>query len=352
MASLIDHSERYWVVRFKDSQKKPKVKDLYFGKDIGRSTASKIRDDLARQYVEGVYDPWNPHPETLTTLGDFIDSYVTEKSRTSWSKGTAKIYSYVLSRVKDELGRTQIEQSRDKLEAWVNSSDFRPETRKTYKGMVNALLKWSEVHSPNLGRVRVWGTFQQEHHYVTHEQMVYLTSKIGEGDWLKDFIPFLFYTGMRIGEAMSLKTSNIRDGWIVIGAGFTTKTRKQRFIPINAVPGLPQIVDRWMAKERIDDTLFMHKDPKRASRRIKALIRKHLGVEDLKAHSFRHGCAVWLLTKGVDVYDVSKWLGHTRLSTTEKYVDLAPVDLARRVKEKITPQVLTDKNDGNNLLRG
>jgi site-specific recombinase XerD len=89
------------------------------------------------------------------------------------------------------------------------------------------------------------------------------------------------------------------------------------------------------------DKLFMHKDTKRASRRIKAHLRKHLGVENLKAHSFRHGCAVWLLTNGVDVYDVMKWLGHNRISTTEKYVDLAPVDLARRVYDKMnqTPKL-------------
>jgi integrase len=334
MASLIDHSERYWVVRFKDSRKTPKTKDVYFGKDIDRRTVSKIRDDLTRQYLEGSYDPWNPNPELLITLADYIGHYIADKSKTSWSKGTAKIYSYVLTRIANDIGGVGIEQSKESLEAWVNSPAFRPETRKTYKGIVNALLKWCEAHGLNLGRVKVWGTFQQEHHYFTHEQMVLLSSKIPKDDWLRDFVPFLFYTGMRIGEAMNLKTMNIRDGWIVIGDGFTTKTRKQRFIPIGAIPGLSEIVDRWMAKERTDDRLFMHKDPKRASRRIKALIRKHLGVEELKAHSFRHGCAVWLLTKGVDVYDVSKWLGHTRLSTTEKYVDLAPIDLARRVKEK------------------
>lgn len=360
MASLVDYSTRYWVIRFKDATKHPKARDVYYDKSTSRSVMLDIRDDLTRQYVEGSYDPWETGKAEMQTIGDYIDEYVKDKSRRLWSKGTAKGYGYVFNNLKRDVGDREIgPRAIPVLESWVNNTAFRPESRKTYTGMVNSFLRWCAQAGVDVGKgkVSVWGRFQEEHNYVTHEQVLDLVSKIEPHDWLRDFLPFLFYTGMRIGEAMNITLSNIQDGWIVIGDGFDTKTKKQRRIPIDSVPGLREIVDRWVSKDRsreaIDmdatksaDKLFMHKDIKRASRRIKAHLRKHLGVENLKAHSFRHGCAVWLLTNGVDVYDVMKWLGHNRISTTERYVDLAPVDLARRVYDKMnqTPKLNPKSN--------
>jgi integrase len=64
-------------------------------------------------------------------------------------------------------------------------------------------------------------------------------SKIEPHDWLRDFLPFLFDTGMKMGEAMNITLSNIEDGWIVIGDGFDTKTKKQRRMPIDSVAQTP-----------------------------------------------------------------------------------------------------------------
>jgi integrase len=40
-------------------------------------------------------------------------------------------------------------------------------------------------------------------------------------------------------------------------------------------------------------------------------------------HILRHTCASRLLERGVDLYTVSKWLGHSSVKVTERYAHLA-----------------------------
>jgi site-specific recombinase XerD len=48
------------------------------------------------------------------------------------------------------------------------------------------------------------------------------------------------------------------------------------------------------------------------------LIRSNLAV---LPHTMRHTCATLLLKKGIDIYTVSKHLGHADISTTSVYLD-------------------------------
>jgi site-specific recombinase XerD len=60
--------------------------------------------------------------------------------------------------------------------------------------------------------------------------------------------------------------------------------------------------------------------------------KKALEIEDkeLVAHAMRHTCASRLIEKGVDLYTVSKVLGHSNIAVTERYshLQLAAVESA------------------------
>ncbi len=43
-------------------------------------------------------------------------------------------------------------------------------------------------------------------------------------------------------------------------------------------------------------------------------------------HTLRHTFASHLVTKGVDIYRVSQWLGHSSVNTTMIHAHLAPQD--------------------------
>ena len=53
---------------------------------------------------------------------------------------------------------------------------------------------------------------------------------------------------------------------------------------------------------------------------------KKIGL-DLHPHSLRHYCAGWLLRNGYTAKEVQEWLGHSRLDTTGRYLDLMPDSL-------------------------
>ena len=50
---------------------------------------------------------------------------------------------------------------------------------------------------------------------------------------------------------------------------------------------------------------------------------KRAGIEkNVTLHTARHTCATLLLSKGVDLYTVSKILGHSEISTTQIYAKI------------------------------
>ena len=51
-------------------------------------------------------------------------------------------------------------------------------------------------------------------------------------------------------------------------------------------------------------------------------------------HSLRHGFATESLRSGVDLYTISKLLGHEDISTTTIYAHLCPEDAIREVRSK------------------
>src|SRR6476660_1167581 len=51
---------------------------------------------------------------------------------------------------------------------------------------------------------------------------------------------------------------------------------------------------------------------------------KNAGIENFRWHDLRHTFASRLVMKGVDIYTVSKFLGHSSTEVTERYAHLCP----------------------------
>jgi len=51
-------------------------------------------------------------------------------------------------------------------------------------------------------------------------------------------------------------------------------------------------------------------------------VRKLAGIPDVRIHDLRHSFASFALKKGVDLYTVSKLLGHKNIATTTRYAHL------------------------------
>lgn len=140
----------------------------------------------------------------------------------------------------------------------------------------------------------------------------------------KDIYFVLFNTGMRAGELLSLHWRNVDLAekliYIRNSDDFTTKTKRERAIPINEKTF--KVIQRQPT--RFKGGLLFKRNGKQltvdyVSKRFKKVLRQTDIDQDIRLHSLRHSYASNLIRKGVPIYYVKELLGHTQLRTTEKY---------------------------------
>ena len=141
------------------------------------------------------------------------------------------------------------------------------------------------------------------------------------------------HTGMRKGEQLNLRWSDVdfQQKRITIRE---TKAGEARHIPMNgiviqtlqAVPRMlhnPHVFYGRNSGERFKNGI-KNTDWKRYLREA--------GIEDFHWHDLRHTFASRLAMRGVDLFTVSKLLGHSTLEMTQRYAHLAPDYLQNAVE--------------------
>jgi len=147
------------------------------------------------------------------------------------------------------------------------------------------------------------------------------------------------YTGLRMGELLSLRWSDVDFNSNVIlvqnSKSFTTKTGKSRTVSMSN--SALNLLRKRKENVRFEcETVFYNKQGKplkegTVSQKFKRYIRR-AGLNDkLHFHSLRHSFASGLVTSGVSLYAVQKLLGHSTSRTTEIYAHLLPQQLHREV---------------------
>jgi integrase/recombinase XerC len=141
----------------------------------------------------------------------------------------------------------------------------------------------------------------------------------------------LYGCGLRIGEAINLD----RRDWPALPSGefasltITGKGRKQRMVPL--LPIVAEAVGDYLAACPFgggpDQPLFRGARGGRLSPRIVQLkmqrLRLLLGLpETATPHALRHSFATHLLAGGADLRSIQELLGHSSLSTTQRYTDV------------------------------
>lgn len=147
-----------------------------------------------------------------------------------------------------------------------------------------------------------------------------------EDDKLKLLYRFGVYTGMRLGEIISLKWSalNFDKGLITVfnHEDFTTKSKRSRNIPIHK----SLLEDLQKMNGKPDEYIFRRNGYQYTrefiSRNFKAAVIRSSLNDKYHFHTLRHTFASWLVQAGVSIYEVSKLLGHSDIKTTEIYAHL------------------------------
>lgn len=139
-------------------------------------------------------------------------------------------------------------------------------------------------------------------------------------------VELILQTGLRISEVASLKTENVKDGNLKIES---YATQPERTVPLNKPAGDALNLYLTIRPKSDSPYVFISKNGKPlAVRNIRASIARYMQRADLPNYSvndLRTTFIVENLKAGVDLILLSQVSGHKRLSTTERYLELAQI---------------------------
>jgi len=143
----------------------------------------------------------------------------------------------------------------------------------------------------------------------------------------KAILELLYSSGLRVSELSGLNMDdiNIREGLLKVRG----KGRKERVVPVGskAMGAIKSyMVERIPLKSK-DRALFLNRRgmrlTERGVRRVVVKYARMLGISgQIGPHTLRHTFASHLLQSGADLRVIQELLGHSSLSTTQKYTHL------------------------------
>jgi len=137
-------------------------------------------------------------------------------------------------------------------------------------------------------------------------------------------VELMLQSGLRISEIAALLLEDIKDNELFIRA---YESHTQRSVPLNQ--SARTSLRRYIQEERQDSkskNVFITKTGRPLLvRNIRSLLNRYFakaGIQDSKVNDLRNTFIVFQLEAGVPIDIVSRVVGHKRISTTEKYLEL------------------------------
>ena len=143
----------------------------------------------------------------------------------------------------------------------------------------------------------------------------------------KAILELLYSCGLRVSELTSLDISDLDIKETIIRV--KGKGRKERIIPIGtkAMEAIRNYLPERISLKKKSPGLFLNNRGGRLTQRSVRRILLHYSrminlTGDLSPHTLRHTFATHLLHEGADLRSIQELLGHSSLSTTQKYTHL------------------------------
>lgn len=173
------------------------------------------------------------------------------------------------------------------------------------------------------------------------EMLEFCKSPDGENNlWAardKAIFTSLYSTGCRISELVNLNLKDFSSDYkvaIVLGKG---KKERKVFFADFAIKNLKEylierkvLLDTMQNKKQV--AVFLNQNGGRLTTRgvefiVQRYIETNASYKKISPHTFRHSFASMLVSKGVDIRMVQELLGHSSISTTQKYTHVTSEQL-------------------------
>jgi len=211
------------------------------------------------------------------------------------------------------------------------------------KGFFDFVMTQSDLELNPFSHVRSLRKKEVLPGFLTAEEMIALIDSTAD---VRDraLLELLYSTGIRVGEVegMNCMDVDVRQGFVLV----TGKGSRQRKVPagkraLSAIRG-------YLASRGIDDPiycaepLFLNSRGKRlTTRSIRRVVYRWAQQVSLSRHisphTIRHTFATHMLDAGADLRSIQEMLGHSSLSTTQRYTHLT-LDKLMDVYDKAHPK--------------
>lgn len=153
--------------------------------------------------------------------------------------------------------------------------------------------------------------------YLTVEELKALKEVKWANETTKRMFFFSCFTGLRFSDIKKLKWSEITEDYHLKFAQKKTQSKNGQytFLPLSS-----QAVELLGERQNGECLVFPNSVNNMTANTMLHNVAKKCGIEKyVHFHMARHTLGVTLLSKGVEIYTVSKLLGHASVSTTERF---------------------------------
>ncbi|MDD2224710.1 MAG: tyrosine-type recombinase/integrase [Candidatus Shapirobacteria bacterium] len=137
-------------------------------------------------------------------------------------------------------------------------------------------------------------------------------------------VELMLQSGLRIKEIENLKLDDVKENEILIE---TYESHSSRVVPLNnsAKTALKKYLDDGRYPGKAKNVFVTKTGRSLLARNIRSLLNRYFNkadIKDIKVNDLRNTFIVFQLKSGVPIDVVSQIVGHKRISTTEKYLEL------------------------------
>ena len=228
---------------------------------------------------------------------------------------TLRIYKQIANRFYEYLPDDLTTLTLEHLENYLSSLDVSPTTYNNNLTVLKSFGRWLEDKGlPNPARKISFLRAPRKLQRMLSEDEYSKVLNVCRDDE-KKIVQILGNTGLRASELLGIRASSVRDGFLyVVGKG-----DKQRAIPLNKTA--KQILHEPKTFNLLKSLKYHN-----LNNLCKKLAKRAGLAESFTCHSLRRRFATQL-AQNINIYQLSRLLGHSSVSTTQKYIYFSESEL-------------------------
>ena len=326
--------ERIYFVRYYLNGNRGKERRFTIG-NVSPRRAKEITERIRAMVIQSV-DPNEFYKEQTEKnddmqrlkLSELVEAYL-KYCEISNRPSTINLKKDAYKSFRDFLGNCYVDKiTPEKIESWMTSLNVSKTSVNIKLRTVKAMFNWGAKRGLLQDNPFVNSGIQQykvpdsdpERYFTLKEIELILNNLKSLDEQLWRLVFLALETGGRLSELNYLTGDDIdlKNGRVLF-RGPTTKTGQRRYVPLRE-KAVEEMQSWGIEKER---NLFHWQYSSNASKRFRALLRE-LNLRETRTstrsfHTLRHTYASHLLMNGVNIFTVSRWLGHSSVRVTEKH---------------------------------